>query len=186
MKKILFTAMLLIPALVSCSYTLNASGSAAAGIPSETAEIKIRSPIDKETAGFISGEWVVTRFLGFTAITKDDIEWPDGEKIIGKTVVITERLYSSKDFGPDYSKYAVEIDNPEYEVTSEKAETEFSRYLDANADESLRNLTDSDKLMMISIGDPKDGLGYATLYTINGNRLILSLNCDYFELEKPH
>jgi hypothetical protein len=161
----------------------------AAPEPAKTAGRRNPTPaeIEAEAVEFMIGEWRVSKFLGFDAITKDDVEWPDGEKIIGKTVRVGKDRFSTMDFRPDYPKFAAEIENPVYKMSPMsplKGETDFSVWLAPDADESIRSLSDSDEVLLINVDDPKDGQGYAALYMINKNRLIISLNCDYFELER--
>ena len=110
--------------------------------------------------------------------------WPDGEAIIGKSLVISAALFSSKNFGEDYAKYAAEVANPQYQVQPIMGESEFSARLSPDADVSIRNLSDSDEVLLINVVNPEDDSGYGALYSVNKERLIISLNCDYFELAK--
>lgn len=141
------------------------------------------APGPKDISEFIHGTWTVSKFLGFNAITKDDIEWPEGEKIIGKTIIIGKDFFSTKDFGSEYEKYAIEIQTPIY--TSDNAEKgyDFSKYLSPTADKSIKELNNEDVTLINVVSPISDDSGPA-LYVIDNNRLLISLNCDYFELEK--
>ncbi len=145
-------------------------------INTESAEVKVDE--------FIYGTWVVNNFLGFDAITKDDAEWPDGEKIVGKTVIIGNELFSTKDFGDEYDKYAVEIENPSYRIGEVLTGEAFSlRVSQSTADQSISKLS-NEAITLINALSSDTQISGPALYMIDNNRLLISLNCDYFELER--
>lgn len=140
--------------------------------------------LDTEIEQFLFGTWEVETFLGFQAITKEDIEWPDGEKIIGKSVIINNQLFSSSDFGTEYDKYALEVVNPTYRVAKTMNGDDF--YSDYRISQDQTKISSDDTVQIIKStssdkDNPSDGLD---LIIVNNSRLIIMLNCDFFELNK--
>lgn len=140
--------------------------------------------LSRETEEFLYGTWRVEKFLGFQYITRDDIEWPNGERVIGKTILIYNDLFSSLDFKDDYRRYCAEIENPVYKISDILTGSDIAKYLSLNADESIRNLENEMVLMINPISSNFSDISGPSLYVIDNNRLLLSLNCDYFELIK--
>ena len=141
--------------------------------------------INADTKKFLFGEWEVAKFLGFNKILHDDAEWPDGEQIIGRTVIIKEDYFSTLAFEPDYSGFATELQNPIYLYRREDGFHLIVRYLSETADESIRSLTSEDDVLLVSATVYIDGERNSYGVTvINNNRLLIFLNGSHFELEK--
>ena len=140
--------------------------------------------ICSETEQFLYGDWKVKTFLGYQMITKDDIEYLGGEKILGKIVTIAPNLFSTRDFAPGYEKYAVNIRVGQYNVIDSLTGEEFtSNY---KISEDVTKIKGGDKVQVIQAvpEDKNDTSVGPMLVDVNNERLLICLNCNYFELGK--
>lgn len=144
---------------------------------------KYKTP-NEETMRFITGDWKVESFLGFQGITKDDIEWPDGEKIIGKKVSISKNYYSSADFGIEYKKYGAEILDAQFILLEDFSGEDFFNYFRMKPADTKIVPADRVQVIQAVSGDQDESIAGCMLVAVNNNRLLISLNSDLFELSK--
>lgn len=164
--------------VVSVSYSVLADTNT-----NDKSDNKSKTP-SEETMRFITGDWKVETFLGFQAITKDDIEWPDGEKIIGRIVSISNTYYSSEDFGAEYKEYGVQIPNAQFNLLEDFSGEDFFYYFRMKPEDTKIVSTDRVQVIQaVSSGQGESAAG-CMLVAVNNNRLLISLNSDLFELSK--
>ncbi len=148
------------------------------------ADTKTATLISNETGRFIAGNWKVESFLGFNTITKDDIAFPDGEKIIGREVSIASNYFSTESFAPDYEKYAVKFfGDINFIELGSMSGSEFCT-LWAKVPRNVVKISDKDHVWVMQPRSANGSQSGPMLIDINHQRLLLSLNCDYFELKK--
>lgn len=140
--------------------------------------------ISNETEQFLYGDWKIKSFLGLQMTKKADIEYPGEKKILGKVVAIAPNIFSTRDFAPEFKKYVVNIWVGQYNLIDSLTGKEFtSKY---KVSENVTKIKDSDRVQVIqAVPENKNDTNVGPmLVDINNERLLICLNCDYFELGK--
>jgi len=155
--------------------------STAGAVFAETTTASDNKPIDSETAQFIKGDWKVKTFLGFQMITEEDDSFPDGDKILGKVVIVAPNLFSTRDFAPEYEEYVVDMWWWHYNIVDELSGEAFTAKY--NVSQDVTKIKNSDQVIVIQAESEDGSLSELLLIDINHERLLLYMNCGYFELE---
>jgi hypothetical protein len=139
-----------------------------------------------ETEEFFFGTWRVERLLGFANSYNDASEYPDGQKIIGNIIEIEKERFSSMGL-ENYNVYQRIRTNPIYEINSIFYDsTEFYRSFKVD----LPTFICFREMMYISvyssIGERYTPMTWTplSLFIIDNDILILSIEAAYFQLER--
>lgn len=144
-----------------------------------------RNYIDKDTQDFLFGEWEIDKLLGFAPIQTDITNYPNGQDVLNNKIIFKKEVFSSKNINK-YSKYQVEIKDPNYYI-SYVFEKDDNLFFPINSPIDAREtlgISEDDLVASLDVTDTKNSYFPFGLYIVNNERLILDLDAALFELKK--